>query len=229
MRIAAGKVLMDRNAPEKLRDSAQRGYDDSKALLARWHGRARCLYAITPRFAGTSTPAQLDAAGALWREHPDVLVQTHIAENRREIDGPNCFLRNNYLDIYDTMAIGRVPCCPTACISPRASYAAARERPRGATARPPPVSLLRLFGIRAATDRAPPLQVARHGYRRAHFSLLATMGAVRDCTLTYARSAPSSISLPTLGGARALALRLHRLDAPGKNRLVCSLRKPRRC
>src|SRR4051812_21878865 len=76
MRIAAGKVLMDRNAPEKLRDTAQQGYDDSKALIARWHGRGRCIYAITPRFAGTSTPEQLAAAGVLWREHPDVMVQT---------------------------------------------------------------------------------------------------------------------------------------------------------
>src|SRR5687768_10947425 len=103
MRIAAGKVLMDRNAPEKLRDTAQQGYDDSKTLIARWHGQGRSLYAITPRFAGTSTPAQLDAAGTLWREHPDVLMQTHIAENRREVEWTaGLFLeRKNYLDIYD--------------------------------------------------------------------------------------------------------------------------------
>src|SRR5204862_7176864 len=87
MRMIAGKVLMDRNAPEALRDTAQQGYDDSKALIGRWHGRGRSLYAITPRFAGTSTPAQLDAAGRLWREHPDVLLQTHISENRRDVDG----------------------------------------------------------------------------------------------------------------------------------------------
>ncbi len=103
MRIAAGKVLMDRNAPEALRDTAQRGYDESKALIARWHGRGRSHYAITPRFAGTSTPAQLDAAGTLWREHPDVLVHTHIAENRREIEWTAQLFpqRKNYLDIYD--------------------------------------------------------------------------------------------------------------------------------
>jgi guanine deaminase len=103
MRIIAGKVLMDRNAPEGLRDTAQRGYDESKALIARWHGRGRSLYAITPRFAGTSTPAQLDAAGTLWREHPDVLVQTHIAENRREVEWTaELFPQSkNYLDIYD--------------------------------------------------------------------------------------------------------------------------------
>ena len=70
LRLAAGKVLMDRNAPEYLRDTAQSAYDDSSALIAKWHGRGRLMYAITPRFAVTSTPAQLEAAGALCREHP---------------------------------------------------------------------------------------------------------------------------------------------------------------
>ena len=85
MRLIAGKVLMDRNAPRELRDTAQRGYDESKALIARWHGRGRLGYAITPRFAVTSTPAQLEAAGALWREHPDCWVQSHVSENADEI------------------------------------------------------------------------------------------------------------------------------------------------
>ena len=85
MRMAAGKVLMDRNAPPPLTDTAQRGYDESAALIARWHGRGRATYAITPRFAVTSSPAQLEAAGALWRAHPDTLMQTHADENRDEI------------------------------------------------------------------------------------------------------------------------------------------------
>ena len=80
--IIAGKVLMDRNAPASLLDTAQTGYDQSKALIAKWHGRGRLRYAVTPRFAGTSTPEQLELAGALWAEHPDVHMQTHIAEKR---------------------------------------------------------------------------------------------------------------------------------------------------
>jgi guanine deaminase len=92
MRIAAGKVLMDRNAPEALRDTAQRGYDESKDLIARWHGRGRSRYAITPRFAGTSTPAQLDAAGTLWREHKDVLLTpTSPRTCARSRGPPGCF------------------------------------------------------------------------------------------------------------------------------------------
>ena len=84
-RMIAGKVMMDRNAPPGLVDTPQRGYDESRALLQKWHGRGRQLYAITPRFAITSTEAQLQAAGALAREFPDAYVQTHLGENHAEI------------------------------------------------------------------------------------------------------------------------------------------------
>ena len=84
-RMIAGKVMMDRGAPEGLLDTPQRGYAESKALIGRWHGQGRQLYAITPRFALTSTEGQLEAAGALLREHPDCYLQTHLAENHDEI------------------------------------------------------------------------------------------------------------------------------------------------
>lgn len=102
MRIVAGKVLMDRNAPAALLDTAQRGYDESKALIARWHGNGRLGYAVTPRFAVTSTPAQLDAAGALKREHPDVHVQSHVSENRAEVALVASMFphASSYLDVY---------------------------------------------------------------------------------------------------------------------------------
>ncbi|MBK1793996.1 guanine deaminase [Devosia sp. WQ 349] len=85
MLMVGGKVMMDRNAPEALCDTAQSGYDDSKALIAKWHGRGRGQYAISPRFAITSTPAQLEAAQALVAEHPECYVQTHLSENDEEI------------------------------------------------------------------------------------------------------------------------------------------------
>ena len=84
MRMIAGKVLMDRNAPGDLLDTATRGYDESKALIERWHRRDRLTYAITPRFAATSTPAQLEAASALWHETPGTYLQSHVAENAAE-------------------------------------------------------------------------------------------------------------------------------------------------
>lgn len=85
LRMIGGKVMMDRNAPEGLRDTAQSGYDETRALIERWHGRGRGLYAISPRFAITSTPGQLEAAGALVAEFPDCHMQTHLAENHEEI------------------------------------------------------------------------------------------------------------------------------------------------
>jgi guanine deaminase len=84
-RMLAGKVMMDRNAPEALTDTAESSYADSKALIARWHGRGRQLYVISPRFVVTSTPEQMEAAGRLAAEHPDCHVQTHINENKAEI------------------------------------------------------------------------------------------------------------------------------------------------
>ncbi len=85
IRAIGGKVLMDRNAPEGLLDTPETGYDDSKALIEKWHGTGRALYAVTPRFAITSTPAQLEVAGALMAENPDCYMQTHLSENTDEI------------------------------------------------------------------------------------------------------------------------------------------------
>ncbi|MCA0918879.1 guanine deaminase [Pseudooceanicola nanhaiensis] len=102
-RVVAGKTCMDRNAPEGLRDTAQSAYDDSKALLETWHGRGRISYAITPRFSPTSTPEQLSAMGALWAEHPECLMQTHLSEQTDEIAWVKELFptARDYLDTYE--------------------------------------------------------------------------------------------------------------------------------
>ena len=101
-RIIAGKVMMDRGAPEALMDTAERGYDESKPLIERWSGRGRLGYAITPRFALTSTQAQLEAAGALAREFPHCYVQTHADENKAEIARVAALFpeARSYIDVY---------------------------------------------------------------------------------------------------------------------------------
>ena len=103
MRVVGGKTCMDRNAPEGLRDTAQTAYDDSKALLAKWHGVDRLSYAITPRFSPTSTPDQLQAMGALWAENPDCLMQTHLSEQTDEIAWVKSLFpeARDYLDTYE--------------------------------------------------------------------------------------------------------------------------------
>lgn len=103
MRVVAGKTCMDRNAPEGLRDTAQKAYGDSKQLLERWHEQGRAHYAITPRFAPTSSREQLEALGALWAEHPDCLMQTHLSEQLPEIAWVKELYPEDrdYLDIYE--------------------------------------------------------------------------------------------------------------------------------
>ena len=103
LRMIAGKVLMDRNAPDYLTDTPETGYADSKELIERWHGKGRLHYAVTPRFAPTSTPEQLTLAGKLLGEYPDLYMHTHLSENRKEIEWVKALFpeRKGYLDVYD--------------------------------------------------------------------------------------------------------------------------------
>ena len=94
---------MDRNAPDGLRDTVETAYDDSRAALERWHGAGRATYAITPRFAPTSTPGQLEALGALWAAYPDALMQTHLSEQTDEVAWVSDLFpqTRDYLDTYE--------------------------------------------------------------------------------------------------------------------------------
>ena len=106
-RIVAGKTCMDRNAPDGLRDTAKSAYDDSRALLEKWHGNGRASYAITPRFSPTSTPEQLEALGVLWSEHPDCLMQAHLSEQVDEIEWVAGLFPDarDYLDTYEAFGL----------------------------------------------------------------------------------------------------------------------------
>lgn len=109
LRMLSGKVMMDRNCPEFLRDTAASSYEDSSALISRWHGRDRLMYVVTPRFAVSSTDEQLTMAGRLLDENPGVYLQTHIAENRDEIRwvGELFPWSKSYLDVYDHFGLVR--------------------------------------------------------------------------------------------------------------------------
>ena len=215
LRIAAGKVLMDRNAPEALCDTAQTGYDQSAALIAKWHGRGRLMYAVTPRFAGSSTPEQLEAAGALWRAHPDCLMQTHISENKREVAWMKELFpeRLNYLDIYDHHGL----------VGPRAVFGHGiwleeselqRLHDGGSAISHCPTSNLFLgsgaFNLRRALDPRRPVRVGIGTDIGAgtSFSILATMGEGYRAALQHQQtlSAEHALYLATRGGARAMYL-----------------------
>ena len=102
MRLIAGKVLMDRHCPEYLQDTPESAYEESKTLIERWHGQDRLGYAITPRFAPTSSNQQLRRAGDLAAEHPDTWIHTHVAENTAEVAWVASLFpeARSYLDVY---------------------------------------------------------------------------------------------------------------------------------
>jgi guanine deaminase len=103
MCLIAGNVLMDRHAPDTVLEKADKSYLNSKEIISRWHNVSRCKYAITPRFAITSTPELLEVSQSLYAEHNSCYVQTHLSENIDEIKTTlNLFPDyNNYLAIYD--------------------------------------------------------------------------------------------------------------------------------
>ncbi|HTS20529.1 MAG TPA: guanine deaminase [Casimicrobiaceae bacterium] len=214
-RTIAGKLLMDRNAPSHLLDTARTGYDESKELIDRWHGRDRLLYAITPRFAVTSSPSQLAAAGALKAEHPDCFVQSHVAENRREVEWVRELYpdRRHYLDVYDHYGL----------LGERAIYGHGiwlseeelrRCQETGTAIAHCPTSNFFLgsgcFDLRAALDRERPLRVGLASDLGAgtSFSMLQTLSAAYKTAQLhgYTLRAAHAFYLATRGTARALYL-----------------------
>ena len=107
MHLLTGKVLMDQNAPDGVRDAMPEAIRESERLLETWHGVDRLGYVITPRFAGTSTPEQLEAAGELFSRYPETWVQTHLSETVEEIAWtadihPHA---KDYFDIYERVGL----------------------------------------------------------------------------------------------------------------------------
>lgn len=215
VRIVAGKTLMDRNAPEGLRDTAQSGYDASRRLIQRWHGHGRFGVAITPRFVATSSPEQLEAAAALWREHPGTWLQSHVAENVEEVAWVRRLFpeARDYVDVLDRFRL----------LGPRAVYGHAihlSEREWGrfaetgtAVAHCPTSNLFLgsgLFDFARARACTPPVAVglASDVGAGTTLSMVQTMGAA--CRIAQLRGhaiAPSqALWLATGGAASAIGL-----------------------
>jgi guanine deaminase len=213
LRMVAGKVLMDRNCPEFLRDTAQSGYDDSADLIGRWHNRGRQMYALTPRFAPTSTEAQLEACGVLARQHPDVFIQSHVAENTDEVKWVADLFpgHRSYLDIYDHYGLLRRRAVYGHCI-----YLDAEDRKRmaqtGAVASHCPTSNLflgsGLFDFDKADEAGMPIALATDVGGGTSFSMLQTMNeAHKVARLTgHHLTATRMFWLATAGAAEALDL-----------------------
>ena len=213
LRMVAGKVLMDRNCPQSVRDSAVSGYRESAELIEKWHRRGRLGYAITPRFAGTSSDAQLQLAVQLAREHPDTHIHSHMSETAEEI----ALVRElfpwstSYLDVYDRFGLLRERAVYAHCI-----HLDTQERSRfarsGAAAAACPTSNLflgsGLFDFDASLAAGMRVGIGTDVGGGTSFSMLRTLSeAYKVAQLARQRLSPwRAFYLATLGGAQALRL-----------------------
>jgi guanine deaminase len=212
-RMIAGKVMMDRNAPPALTDTPQRGYDESKALLETWRGRGRLGYAITPRFAITSTDAQLRAAGALAREYPDAWIQTHLSENHAEIAFTKKLFpwARDYLDVYDHFGLLRETSIFGHCIHLEAAEVTALAAKRGIAAFCPTSNLFLgsgLFDMRRLDEAGVRVALATDVGGGTSYSMLQTANEAYKVLQMNSQSWPAAQAFyqMTLGNARALGL-----------------------
>jgi guanine deaminase len=212
-RMIAGKVMMDRNAPAGLTDNPQQGYDESKALLEHWSGRGRLDYAVTPRFAITSTEAQLEAAGALLRENPGAYMQTHLDENHAEI----AFVKElfpwtkTYLEVYERYGLLGPKSVFGHCIHLEASEVASLAESRSVAAFCPTSNLFLgsgLFDMKRLNDHGVRVSLATDVGGGTSYSMLQTANEAYKVLQMGGQSwpAPQAFYQMTLGNARALGL-----------------------
>lgn len=213
MRLIAGKVLMDRNCPAELRDPPGAGMDPTRRLIDRWHGKGRLSYAITPRFAITSSDQQLREAGKLASEYPDVFVHTHLAENDAEIERarelfPHC---RSYLDVYDSFGLSRKRSVFAHCLHIDDDDRALMRKRGAAIAFCPGSNLFLgsgLFDLRAASESGIPVGIGSDIGGGTSLNLLKTLSDGYKSLQLRGQSLPGyrALYLATLGAARALAL-----------------------
>ncbi|APV50988.1 guanine deaminase [Betaproteobacteria bacterium GR16-43] len=213
MRLGAGQVMMDRHCPEGLRDTPESAHRDAHELIERWDGQGRLHYAITPRFAITSSDEQLRRAGELARAHPNAFVHSHLAENVAEVEWVRRLFpaARSYLDVYERFGLLRERAIYAHCI-----HLDAEDRRRmaqtGAAAAFCPTSNLflgsGLFDIEATDAAHMRFALATDVGAGTSFSLLQTMQDAYKVAQQKGQSlsALRAFYLATLGGARALRL-----------------------
>jgi guanine deaminase len=213
LRMVAGKVMMDRNCPEFLRDTPESGARDTDALIRRWHKRGRALYAITPRFAPTSSPAQLQLAGELATAYPDTFVQTHVAENEAECRWARSLFpqARSYLDIYDHYQLLRPRTMLGHCLYLDQLDRERMAETRSAAAICPTSNLFLgsgLFDFKQADAARMAISLATDVGGGTSFSMLQTMNEAYKVARMNGTHLPAlrMFYLATLGAARAMQL-----------------------
>jgi guanine deaminase len=211
LRMIAGKVMMDRNAPDYLVDTPQSSYDDSKALIEKWHEKGRLRYAVTPRFAPTSTPEQLAKAGQLMQEYPGVYLHTHMSESADEVVWveelfPEC---DHYLHTYDDAGLLGRRSVFAHCIHLNDAEWDRLEETQSNIAFCPTSNLFLgsgLFNLKRAVEQNIGVGLGTDIGAGTSFSILQTLGeAYKVQQLRGEKLTPfKAFYLATLGGARAL-------------------------
>lgn len=213
MRIIAGKVLMDRNCPENLRDDPESAYADSRRLIEKWHRHDRLGYAITPRFAITSSEAQLQAAGKLAAEYPDTWIHTHLSENKAEIAAvaEQFPWSNDYLDVYEHFGLLRQRSIFAHCLHLNDEEHARLHQHRGAVAFCPTSNLFLgsgLLDLRRLREAQVKVGIGSDVGGGTSLSLLRTLAEAYKVLQLQQQNLPASraLYLATLGAAEALSL-----------------------
>lgn len=213
LRMIAGKVLMDRNCPSYLQDTPEAAYADSKALIEKWHGRGRLSYAVTPRFAPTSSREQLAKAGALLAEYPDVYMHTHVAENRDEVAWvADLFPESrSYLDVYQQHGLLRPRAVLAHCIHLDAEDRECMAKTGSAASFCPSSNLFigsGLFDLHLTKESGVRVGLGTDVGGGNYFSLLRGINDAYKITQLLGKklSAFQALYLATLGGAKALYL-----------------------
>jgi len=213
LRMVAGKVLMDRNCPEFLRDEAESGARDTEQLIQKWHNKGRQLYAITPRFAPTSTERQLQLAGELAQRYPDTFIQTHVSENEDECKWVRDLFPHSrsYLDVYDQYGMMRPRAMYGHCIWLNDEDRQRMVQTHSAAAICPTSNTFLgsgLFDFARADDAGMLLSLATDVGGGTSFSMLQTMGEAYKVARLKGSYLPAlrMFYLATLGAARAMQL-----------------------
>ncbi|MDQ7769405.1 guanine deaminase [Serratia nevei] len=213
MRLIAGKVMMDRHAPQALLETPEQSYRDTRELIARWHGKGRLGYAITPRFAPTSTPALLAQVQRLREEFPDVWLQTHLSENPQEVAWVKSLFpqSQSYLDVYHRYGMTGGKSVFAHCLHLEEQEWDCLCETRSAIAFCPTSNLFLgsgLFDLQQAWRKRVKLGIGTDVGAGTSFNMLRTLGeAYKVGQLQHYRlSAVEAFYHATLGGARALSL-----------------------
>ncbi len=215
MRIIAGQVLMTRHAPDFLLNDAETAYAQTREQIQTWHGNGRSLYAITPRFAITSTEQELQLAGSLKAEFPDVYVHTHLSENLKEVEFTAELFPDSidYLNVYERFGLVGDRSIFAHCVQLNDSSFRRLSQAGATIAFCPTANLFLgsgLFNLAQAKSPEYPVKVAlgTDVGGGTSFSLLQTMSDAYKITQLRGQnlSAFQSFYLATLGAARSLSL-----------------------